>query len=90
MATTYISINVGQRLGALDRNTIDQLRVVKESLAKLKAIMDTQVDVNDYSMVESQHGLQAGKGQTFYNLIAGSNTDLAASTSITQLLNWCG
>ncbi len=89
MATTFIQINTGMRLGSLDRQAIDQLRSAREALAKLKAIMDTQIDVSDYSLVESQHGLQTGKGQTFYNLIAGANTDLATS-NITQLLNWCG
>lgn len=90
MATTFIAINAGQRLGASARQAVDQLRQAKEALAKLKTIMDTQVDVADYSLVESQFGLQAGKGQTFYNLIAGANTDIGASSNVTQLLNWCG
>jgi hypothetical protein len=90
VATTFIPINTGQRLGQQLRNAVDQLQAAKQFLAKLKAIMDTQVNGADYSMVEAQFGLQAGQGQTCYNLVAGSNTDLAASVNITELLAWCG
>lgn len=90
MAATFIPINTGQRLGAQLRNAVDQLQAAKHALAKLKAIMDTQVNVSDYSMVEAQFGLQTGQGQTCYNLVAGTNTDLGASTNVAELLSWCG
>jgi flagellar capping protein FliD len=90
MATTFITINTGQRLGQQLRSAVDQLQTAKQALAKLKAIMDTQVSVSDYSMVESQFGIQAGQGQTCYNLVAGINTDLGASVNVTELLAWCG
>jgi hypothetical protein len=90
MATTYIPISTGQRLGSQLRNAIDQLQSAKQALAKLKAIMDTQVDASDYSLVESQFGLQTGQGQTCYNIVAGTNGDIAASTNVSELLSWCG
>jgi hypothetical protein len=94
MATTFISIDTTKRLGGQARGAVDQLQAAKQALAKLKAIMDTQIDLApspaDYSLVESQFGLQAGKGQTFYNLVAGVNSDVGASSNVTQLLNWCG
>jgi len=88
--TNFIPINTGQRLGAQLRSAIDQLQAAKQALAKLKAIMDTQVSGGDYSMVEAQFGLQTGQGQTCYNLVAGTNTDLAGSVNVTELLSWCG
>ena len=90
MATTFIPINTGQRLGAQLRSAIDQLQAARQTLAKLKAIMDTQVNGADYSMVEAQFGLQTGQGQTCYNLVAGAVTDAGNSTNITELLSWCG
>jgi hypothetical protein len=90
VATTFIPINTGQRLGQQLRNAVDQLQAAKQALAKLKAIMDTQVNGGDYSMVEAQFGLQAGQGQTLYNLVAGGNTDLGGSVNLTELLSWCG
>jgi hypothetical protein len=90
MATTFIPINTGQRLGQQLRSAVDQLQAAKQALTKLKAIMDTQVNGSDYSMVESQFGLQAGQGQTCYNLVSGAGGDLAGSTNVTELLAWCG
>jgi hypothetical protein len=90
MATTYIPINTGQRLGLQLRNAVDQLQSAKQALAKLKAIMDTQVNGADYSMVESQFGLQTGQGQTCYNLVAGTTTELDGGTNTSELLAWCG
>lgn len=90
MATTFININTGQRLGSQLRSAIDQLQAAKQALAKLKAIMDTQVSGTDYTMVESQFGLQTGQGATCYNLVAGCNAELGAGTNTTELLAWCG
>jgi hypothetical protein len=90
MATTFIPINTGQRLGSQLRAAVDQLQLAKQALARLKATMDTQITGSDYSMVESQCGLQTGQGQTCYNLVAGTNSDLANSTNVSELISWCG
>jgi hypothetical protein len=75
MATTYIPINTSVRLGASLRRAVDLLTTARDQLADLKAAMDTQVNGTDYSMVESQFGLQTGQGQTLYNLVAGVVSD---------------
>jgi hypothetical protein len=90
MPTTFIPINTGQRLGQQLRTAVDQLQAARQALQKLKATMDTQINGSDYSMIEAQFGLQAGQGQTLYNLVAGGNTDLAGSVNVTELLSWCG
>jgi hypothetical protein len=89
-AKNFIQINAGQRLGSQARGFIDQLRIVKNGLAALKADMDQMVlDDGTYGIVESQFGLQAGDGQAFYNLVAGVVSDLAGSNE-TNLLARCG
>jgi hypothetical protein len=90
MATTYIPINTGQRLGLQLRQAVDQLQIAKQTLAKLEAIMNTQVNGSDYSMVESQFGLQTGQGVTTYNLVAGTTSDLGNSTNVSEILSWLG
>jgi len=93
MATTFIPINTGTRLGQQLRSGLDQLRGSRDVLSKLKQIMDTQINTGvspaDYSLLESQFGLQAGQGVTAYNLVAQAIVDLGA-TNENQLLSWCG
>jgi hypothetical protein len=89
MATTFVQINTTNRLGNQLRAAIDQLRTGKDQLARLKAIMDTQIDGSNYSLLESQFGLQTAEGATCYNLVAGAVGDLALSNT-TQLLTRCG
>ena len=89
MATTYIPVNTGQRLGADLRRVVDLLRDVRDRLERLKNIMDTQVDGVDYTLIASQFGLPAGDGQLVYNLLAGSfaAVDVAA---VNLLINRVG
>lgn len=77
MATTYIAITSGSRLGQQVQSAAQQLQAAKEQITDLKAIMETMINASDYTMLEQQFGLQAGSGVTLYNLIAGVNTDLS-------------
>lgn len=56
---------------------VAQLREARDRLDHAKAVMETCIDTDDYSRVESLFGIEAGQGQTAYNLIAGVCTDLA-------------
>jgi hypothetical protein len=89
VATTFLPVNTSTRLGADLRRAVDQLRDVRDRLERLKNILDTQVDGTIYTLVESQFGLQAGDGQTAYNLVAGAfaAVDVAA---VQQLINRAG
>jgi hypothetical protein len=93
MATTFIIVDTTKRLGQQLRTAVDQLREVRDRLRKLKEVMDTQVDLtpdpDDYSLLEGQFGLAAGRGQETYNLVAGAFAQ-ANGTPVLQLLERCG
>ena len=77
MATTYITITDGSRLGNQARNAVTTIQSARKQIVDLKAIMETQIDNGSYTLLEQQFGLQAGQGETLYNLIAGVNTDMS-------------
>lgn len=89
MPTNFLQVNTSTRLGADLRRAVDQLRDVRDRLERLKNVLDTQVDGVNYSLVESQFGLQAGEGQTVYNLVAGAFTAVDAA-AVQQLINRVG
>jgi hypothetical protein len=47
------------------------------------------VNGSDYTMIESLFGLNAGQGQTLYNLVVGANAAVNVS-AVTQLINQVG
>jgi hypothetical protein len=89
MATTFIPINTGQRLGGDLRRTVDLAREVLDRLEDIKRVMDTQVDGADYSQLESQFGLQTGHGDDVYNLVAGAYAQINVP-NVLSLLDRCG
>jgi hypothetical protein len=76
MAVQHISINSTKRLGSELRQTVNYGTSFEQQLDKLKDIMDTMIDGTDYSRLETDFGLTTGKGETVYNLVAGSLTAL--------------
>lgn len=97
MATTFININTGQRLGAQLRSAIDQVRAARDLLARLRGVMDTQIDGSNYALLESQFGLQAGEGAAAYfqvaawlDAISSNASQTAVADKTTQLLNQLG
>lgn len=89
MPTTFIPINISTRLGADLRRAVDQLRDVRDRLERLKNVLDTQVDGANYTLVESQFGLQAGEGQLVYNLVTGAFAAVDGA-AVLQLINRAG
>jgi hypothetical protein len=85
MAVQYISIDSTKRLGSELRQAVNYGTAFDQSLIKLKEIMETMIDGSDYSRLETEFGLAAGKGETVYNLVVGAATDVSG-TNITQLL----
>ena len=55
---------------------VAQMREARDRLDHAKAVMETAIDGSDYSRVEQLFGIEAGQGQTAYNLVAGVCTDL--------------
>jgi len=56
---------------------VAQAREARDRLNHAKAVMETAIDGGDYSRVEQLFGIEEGKGETTYNLVAGVCTDLA-------------
>ena len=52
---------------------VAQIREARDRLDHAKAVMETAIDEDDYSRVEELFGIEAGQGQTVYNLISGSS-----------------
>lgn len=88
MANNFIGINLGTRLGSSLMSGSQNLNWSIDVLTSLKAAMDNMVAGADYSIVEAQFGIPAGKGQILYNLVAGAVADMNASANITQLLGF--
>src|SRR5262245_58562252 len=96
MAQNHIAIN--QAAGAFAADLAQALRQIvgaQERLTFLKAKMDQMIAGADYTMVESNFGLAAGKGQQVYNLVAGSLVAMNAGApandaNLQQLLSWVG
>lgn len=76
MATTRINIT---RTAHGDNllTAVAQMREARDRLDHAKAVMETAINDGDYSRVEQIFGIEAGQGQTAYNLIAGAATDMA-------------
>lgn len=89
MASNHIPIDTSKRLGIRLRRGIDVTREVLTLLAETKAVMEAQIDGGDYSAVEAQYGLPAGKGQTAYNLVAGARSAIDVS-AVRQMIDWLG
>lgn len=85
MAINYITVNATRALGAELLALSNNLRSDKDRLSKLKAMLDQMTDAVDYSAIEAQVGLPAGKGVLVYNLVAGALADLNANTNVPQL-----
>ncbi len=79
MATTYIVIGTETRLAAELRQAVRNLVQAWQQIDHIKDIMDTQAAASDFSLIESQFGLPAGKGETVYNLVAGVRQKLNAA-----------
>jgi hypothetical protein len=90
VAANYITVSLDERLGGRIRDIVDMLASRRSMLRDLKAALETMVDGSDYSMIEAELGLPAGKGQTVYNLVSGALSELDADTSFNQLLSWLG
>jgi hypothetical protein len=91
MAQNHISINTAATAFAADlAQALRGLVSAQEKLTFLKAKMDQMIAGADYTMLESNFGLAAGKGQSTYNLVAGALTTLASDTNLSQLISWVG
>lgn len=90
MANNFIPVDQTQMRGATLVQTTTKLAEALSVLAQIKKVMDQMTDGVTFSQIETSFGLPAGKGQSVYNLVAGTIADSNASANITQLQSWLG
>jgi len=78
--TTHLSIEV--------ITIIKSFREAQSRLSEHKDLLDNMTDAVDWTIIEAQYGLPTGKGETFYNLIAGAKAELSADTNFNSLIDW--
>ena len=64
MAVQHIPVDTSKRLGVKLRRCVDLGREFRDLLREVSADMSVMVDGSDYSHLEAQFGIPAGKGQT--------------------------
>lgn len=88
MPINYITVDRARQQGGELLSVIDNLRYYQDRLRQEKEKMDNMTDGADYTAIETQYGIAAGKGDEVYNLVAGATSELAADTNLAQLLDW--
>lgn len=91
MPNNYIAVTTtGNRYGSTILGVADQLSQVLARLGQIKLDMDNMTDGVSFTALETTTGIQGGKGQTIYNLVAGAVADTNASSNLQNLINWLG
>lgn len=90
MANNFINIDLtsNKRLAYKLRQAIDDFLKAESQLEALKSDMDQMINGTDYTTLEAEFALPAGKGDDVYNLVAGAVSELNADTNYQQLLSW--
>ena len=85
MASTFIKINTGQRLGQQLRQGIDAFASARAQLTKLLAVMTVMKDDADFAVVEQEFGLQSKDGARVYSQIGSIVTSLTTDDPDAQI-----
>jgi hypothetical protein len=85
MANNYIAINQSSKLGAQLVNATSQVAYALDALRIMKKTMMNMTDAVDFTVLEAQFGLTAGKGTVLYALVFGAVDDMEASGFVQQL-----
>lgn len=90
MPNNYIAIGQSGQLGASLQQTVNVTSQLMARLQQLKLDMDNMTDGVAFATLETAFGIPTGKGQTVYNLMAGTIADLNASSNFANLQAWLG
>ena len=85
MAINYITVNRSKTLANELYTLITATRNSHSKLKEIKDLMNSQTDGVDFSNIETQFGLPAGKGQIVYDLIVGNLAELNAATNFKRM-----
>lgn len=81
MAIVYIDVNPNSRFGAELTRFSRQLLNVLNDADMLKNIMTNMVDGVDYTAIETYFGLQAGQGETVFNMVNSARSTVFGSAT---------
>lgn len=90
MAASFIPVDNGAALGRALLKAASDARAFAEEIAGLKRIMDAMTNATDYSIVETQFGIPAGRGGDVVYLISNLKTGLDALSQFGLLPDWFG
>lgn len=90
MAVTYIPIDNTKTLGIALLDLAKSARDFGEQLAAVQAVMAGMVDGTDYTVLEAQFGIPAGKGADLSYMLGVLKTSLDAVPQFALLPNWLG
>ena len=96
MAQNHIAINQGVGVFAAGLAQLARYAAGLGQLADFhKKKMDQMINASDYTMVEAQYGLAAGKGILTYNLLSGTLTHVAGTSTLNEVslrdfISWLG
>lgn len=83
MAADYIVVDRGKPLGSTLIRAANNLAAVREQIAELLAVASHCNDGSDFTLMESQFGLQAGTGGNVTTLIGLVDTILNQTGTVT-------
>lgn len=89
MAANHIIIGTTKPRATQLQRLVNMTREVMEMYDKEKAIMDTCVDVADYSVIESLYDLPAGKGEPVYTMLVNARAKLK-DPATAKFVDWLG
>lgn len=91
MAYEHIKItaSAGPHASELN-NAVTQLEAARDTFRRLKEQMEAMIDGVDYTRIETLFGLEAGNGQTVYNLVAGTVSTFTDDADLVQTIKRLG
>lgn len=95
MAADYIAVNRTKQLGNSLVRAADMLRELRELIDKLKDAADHSNDGTTFTLLETNFGLEAGKGANANTLlglvrdILNTNATVAGQTRVDTLEEFC-
>ena len=77
--TARVLFSAATPMGQLAAEAIDSILEGKAKLGRLSEALAAMIYPSDTAAIEAELGLAAGKGQQFFDLIAGARTALDAA-----------
>lgn len=85
MASIRITYNDAQGLGKLTSEFVRDIILVRDRGKRVREALEAIATGGDWLAVEAVFGLAAGQGETFYNIVMGAHTSLAAIGDLSRI-----